>query len=353
MVHRRGVAWGALAVLAALLLAGAAWLVFGGRIFAPAALSAAEGEALGGVGSHAELAGNCGACHVAPWSDSTMDDRCLACHTDVQAELGDTTALHGVFADQVQCRGCHTEHHGSDGELTRLDVASLDHTRFGFSLETHVTTAAGQTFACADCHAADTFAFDDALCESCHREYQPAFVDEHVAVWGADCRSCHDGTAATGSAFDHARTAFALTGAHVRVECRACHQDAATARAVAQPPTECVGCHRDDDTHRGSMGEDCAACHGTSTWEDAQFDHTFPLTHGSRRPSECELCHQDAPRSYERYTCYGCHEHSPANIAGEHREEGISAAEMVDCVRCHPTGREHEGERRGERRRDE
>jgi hypothetical protein len=351
MTERAGFDWSALAVLAALLLAAAAWLVVGGRMFAPASLSAARGEALGGVHSHAELAGDCAACHVAPWSSETMDERCLACHTDVQMELGDTARLHGLFAEQVSCRACHTEHRGRHGELTRLDVAALDHARFGFSLETHRSTAAGLGFTCADCHAAGGFAFDDTRCESCHREYQPAFVDEHVSAWGADCRSCHDGTAGTGSAFDHARTAFALTGAHVRVECRACHQDAATARNAAQPPTECIGCHRADDTHRGSMGEDCAACHGTSKWEDVQFDHTFPLTHGSRTASECAVCHQDAPRGYERYTCYGCHEHSPAGIAREHREERISPSELADCVRCHPTGREHESNRRGERRR--
>ncbi|HEX6309530.1 MAG TPA: cytochrome c3 family protein [Longimicrobiales bacterium] len=353
MEQRWGLAWGMLTVLVTLLLAAAAWMAFGGRIFAPDALSAASGEPLGGVRSHAELAGRCGACHVAPWSGSTMDARCLACHSDVRAELADSTGLHGVLADQIRCRSCHTEHHGPDGELTRLDAAALDHADFGFSLETHRTTAANRSFACADCHAPDSFAFDEARCESCHREYQPGFLDDHVAVWGADCRACHDGTAATGSAFDHARTAFPLTGAHGPVECRSCHQRAGTARAVANPPTECVGCHRTDDTHRGSMGEDCAACHSTATWEDARFDHTFPLSHGSRSPSECTVCHQNAPGDYGPYTCYGCHEHSPARVAAEHREEGISSTEMADCVRCHATGREHEGERRGERQRRE
>ena len=83
------------------------------------------------------------------------------------------------------------------------------------------------------------------------------------------------------------------------------------------------------------------------------FDHEFPLDHGSRgRASECSVCHQDAPRSYRTYTCYGCHEHSPARVAAEHREEGVR--NLDDCVRCHATGREHEGRgERGERRRGE
>lgn len=353
MSYRTGRTWGLAAAAAALLVTAVAWAIFGGRIFAPAALSSARGPVLGGVSSHAELTDRCDACHVAPWSRSRMNDRCLACHTDVRAEFGDSTRLHGAFADAARCRHCHTEHHGPDGQLTTLDAASLDHSSFGFSLATHRTTSAGKDFVCADCHSADSFAFEEAQCESCHREYQSDFVQQHVATWGSDCRTCHDGTAATGSAFDHARTAFPLTGAHVHVDCAACHEPRPDGTAALQPPVDCIGCHRADDTHNGSMGEDCAACHGTTRWEDATFDHTFPLSHGSRRPSECTVCHQDAPRSYERYTCYGCHEHTPARIAAEHRDEGITAAELPNCAECHPTGREHEGGRRSSRdRRD-
>ena len=279
-----------------------------------------------------------------------MNARCLACHTDIRAEFGDSTQLHGVFAEAAQCRTCHTEHHGSAGELTVLGANALDHSKFGFSLATHLVTAAGRSFECADCHAPKSFAFTASRCESCHREYQPDFMAEHAAEWGANCRSCHDGTAATGSAFDHARTDFALTGAHAQVDCAGCHRPAGSPEPLAKPPVTCIGCHRADDTHNGSMGEDCAACHSAVNWKDAQFDHTFPLAHGSRRPSECTVCHQDAPRNYERYTCYGCHEHSPQRIAAEHREEGISAAELANCMSCHPTGREHEGEGRDRRR---
>lgn len=344
--------WSALAAVLALTIVALLWITTNGRMFSPGGLSAATGTPLGGVTSHARLAGDCAACHVAPWSRETMDGRCLACHSDVHAELDDTTSLHGSLSAAEQCRACHTEHHGPDGELTRFDATSLDHEQLGFSLATHQTTAAGAAFVCTDCHAARSFAFEAARCETCHREYQPAFIDEHVALWSSECRSCHDGTGADGSGFDHGRTSFPLTGAHSVVECAGCHKGARSAAALAETPTTCIGCHREDDTHLGAMGADCAACHSTAAWDDVSFDHRFPLDHGESGVSECIVCHQDAPESYERYTCYSCHEHTPARIQREHDEEGISRAKLPDCVSCHPTGREHERERNDRRRRD-
>jgi len=54
------------------------------------------------------------------------------------------------------------------------------------------------------------------------------------------------------------------------------------------------------------------------------------------------------------YTCYGCHEHTPAKIRAEHEEEGIR--DFSDCVQCHrsaqeePRERGREGGREGGRR---
>jgi hypothetical protein len=64
---------------------------------------------------------------------------------------------------------------------------------------------------------------------------------------------------------------------------------------------------------------------------------------------------------YSRYTCYGCHEHSPEKIRREHIEEGIR--DFKNCVECHRSadehdirmpgrGREREKERRREREND-
>jgi hypothetical protein len=229
-----------------------------------------------------------------------------------------------------------------------MEGGTFPHERFGFSLAAHQLTAEGRPFSCASCHGATSFRFEPGRCESCHREYQPAFVSTHIRQWGTTCLECHDGSDRfSPGVFDHGRLAFALTGAHTRVECVACHRDVHALEGFRAAPTECIGCHRADDAHRSEFGTDCASCHSTSSWEDATFEHTFPLAHGARRASACTVCHQDAPHSYRGYTCYGCHEHSPARIRREHLEEGIR--DFRDCVSCHPTGREDEAKRRGRR----
>ena len=335
----------------ALALAGAAgaWVVGGGRIFSPGALHGGDTTVttLGGVESHAALGRRCDACHVAPWGRVTMARRCLDCHSDTRAELRDTASLHGRMADASSCTGCHTEHLGPRGNLTRIE--DIAHDRLGFSLAAHERTGAGDAFACHDCHAADSYRFDRAQCASCHREYQPDFVTRHERDWGDDCMACHDGTDRfSRGAFDHAATAFALEGAHARAGCTDCHERTRTLAAFGDAPTECIGCHRDDDEHRGEFGTDCGECHTVQRWEGARFDHEFPLDHGGEGTIACKTCHEDRA-NYKSYTCYGCHEHSPARIRAKHGDEGITGRELDDCARCHPTGREHEGEGRGRR----
>jgi hypothetical protein len=104
----------------------------------------------------------------------------------------------------------------------------------------------------------------------------------------------------------------------------------------------CSACHDDPAFHLGLLGSDCAACHTTEAWSPARYDrqHTFPYNHGESGPSPCRTCHPD---TLSAYTCYICHEHNPAEIEEEHRDEGI--ADFQDCVRCHPTGLEEEAER--------
>jgi hypothetical protein len=339
--------WGITLAAAALLLSAVWWGVSGGGILSSGRLSVAStpGLMLGGVASHAELSRECAACHVPPWSHETMAERCLGCHIDVQRELPDTTSLHGMLSGAAECRSCHTEHRGTLASLTRMEGGEFPHGRFGFSLAAHRITAAGQPFTCASCHGGETFHFDEGRCESCHREYQPTFVATHVAQWGPACQECHEGTDRfSPGIFNHDRLVFPLTAAHARVECVACHREVRTLEGFRSAPTECIGCHRQVDPHRGEFGTDCASCHSAASWDEASFDHTFPLTHGARRASSCITCHQEAPRTYRTYTCFECHEHTPARIRAEHLEEGIR--DFQDCVSCHPTGREEEGERR-------
>jgi len=160
---------------------------------------------------------------------------------------------------------------------------------------------------------------------------------EHEDAFGKECLPCHDGSGAV--TVDHDRFAFKLTGEHAGVTCDACHEGARSLQDYQQAPQDCYACHAEDDEHDGAYGRGCGDCHSAKGWDDVTFDHeVFPLDHGSEeREPTCETCHPDGT---DAYTCYGCHEHTTGNVRDEH--EGRSLAELQDCVRCHPGGREAE-----------
>lgn len=276
-----------------------------------------------------------------------MSALCVECHTEVQSELGDSSALHGALGEAGACLACHTEHGGATASLTRFQGKGLAHDRFGFSLAGHRKAADAVPFRCLDCHSGPRFSFDGATCLTCHNAYQAAFVTRHESDWGSDCRACHDGLDRfSRTRFSHDTTRYPLTGQHRRTACADCHAGARAPAAFRLGRTDCIACHRQDDTHQGEFGADCAACHGTDSWSEARFEHIFPLEHGEGGRVTCRTCHLQGA-SYRSYTCYGCHEHTPERIQREHDEEGIE--NLANCVRCHRTGSEHEGDRGRER----
>src|SRR5512136_3120942 len=125
-------------LITVLIVAGVA-LAGQAAMFSPGALNARaeDGQVLGGVKSHAELVGNCTACHVDPWSSAVMASRCLSCHTDVRAQLNDPNSLHGALPDVMVCRACHPEHNGANAALTRVASNRFPHDRLKFKLTAH------------------------------------------------------------------------------------------------------------------------------------------------------------------------------------------------------------------------
>lgn len=226
-----------------------------------------------------------------------------------------------------------------------------------------VTSHAELTRECASCHAGPMSGTTmRALCVQCHTDIQEELTDS-TSLHGAfaatgRCTSCHiehAGPDANLTRFDglgaeHARFGFPLDGAHAKVECAQCHAPAGGEPNFRDTPKTCVGCHELDDTHKGSYGTDCASCHNTTNWEDATFEHDiFPIDHGAEEQrSTCKTCHTDTS-NYKVYTCFGCHEHTPANIEREHRGE-VNRSDISDCVSCHEGGSEHGERGRGERR---
>jgi len=301
----------------------------GGVIFNPGPLNAQAGSRpLGGVQSHAETGGDCAACHAPFWSAEKMDDRCLACHTELQGS-GDFHRVMLAQSASLSCRACHTDHQGAEGALTILNLDRFPHIETGYSLQAHQRTDSGVTFVCADCHASGFPKFDLAVCEACHREMDASSMDRHVADFGRDCRACHDGLDTYGADFSHDQTSYPLEGSHRQVACRDCHQPATSLAALQATPQACFGCHAADDSHFGKFDQDCAVCHRITQWSQADFDHqttTFALT-GAHSSIACADCHTPAYDPYTHRNCVGCHTQDDAH-AGQFG---------ADCQVCHTT----------------
>jgi hypothetical protein len=151
-------------------------------------------------------------------------------------------------------------------------------------------------------------------CVSCHRK-----DDRHEGQLGTKCDQCHQPRSWKVARFDHARTAFALVGRHLAVECRSCHAGS----RFKDAPRECIGCHRKDDRHAMAFSERCATCHTTRGWALWEFDHdrrsSFRLE-GAHGQVACARCHrQPAP---------------PGQAV---------AATGGDCVACHRKDDVHDG----------
>ena len=258
----------------------------------------------------------CAGCHAnarTPADLRSAPQNCYACHQEDDAHGGDLGQ---------DCAACHAPQ--------AWEEATFDHDTLAFPLE-----GAHREVECGDCHQDATFGGTPTDCYACHQE-----DDAHAGELGQDCAECHTPRAWEEVTFDHAQTAFPLDGGHLDVACGGCHQDA----VFAGTPAECVACHDEPAYHAGLFDRNCAACHNTAAWSPAEFDraHQLPFDHGEEGISPCATCHPDRLADY---TCYECHEHRPAEIAAEHRDEGIT--DFEDCVECHPTGQEDEAEREG------
>lgn len=246
-----------------------------------------------------------------------LDGDCLGCHADPHA---------GQFA-----RGC-ADCHGDDAWKP---ATRFDHTLTKFQLHgAHVRVE------CVKCHVVEQevvryagIAGDN--CTACH-------TDPHAGRMGADCASCHgDDAWKPVTRFDHARTAFPLTGLHAQVACDKCHLDTAEApvgalRFASVTIGNCVPCH--SDPHEDRLGADCASCHTTGGWKivevvgDGGFDHgrtRFALI-GLHKVVACEKCHTAESKTVELVfdRCERCH-------ADAHEGQFAGRVARSACQDCH------------------
>ena len=105
---------------------------------------------------------------------------------------------------------------------------------------------------------------------------------------------------------------------------------------------KCLSCHENPkDSLHEKNAENCSDCHKTEKWIPADFEHEKYFRFDKHHPPRCKDCH--LKKNYKEYTCYECHEHTPAKMREEHYEEGIRNFEK--CELCHRSGDEHEAKR--------
>jgi hypothetical protein len=199
---------------------------------------------------------------------------------------------------------------------------------------------------CFACHAPLRGATSER-CTTCHKpedigrvstKAQPlakplTSVPFHQKLTSQDCVACHSDHAGTKRQRAQGRFQHSLLQPALREQCHTCHKTPA------------------DSLHRQISGN-CGQCHSQNKWTPANFDHDKFFVLDRDHSAACVTCH--LRNDYTRYTCYGCHEHTPANIRREHIEEGIR--HFDNCVECHRSADEHDikgRERDGKERRGE
>jgi hypothetical protein len=194
---------------------------------------------------------------------------------------------------------------------------------------------------CTSCHDRADRARQSELCLACHKEIA-ADVQQRTGYHGrmpnagtaGQCRACHsehlgrdaDIVRMDTTQFDHARTDFALQGAHRSVTCASCHKSGVS---WSKAGNTCISCHKSDDYHAGELGTACVDCHSNDSWAGARFDHgktKFALT-GAHTSLSCGACLYLPPRWQAPHACVGCHLTDDA-----HRGE-----RGTDCGNCHTT----------------
>ncbi len=183
-------------------------------------------------------------------------------------------------------------------------------------------------------------------CFACHKAWRgaaaPLCIQCHVV---ADIGLRTTKGAAIAQKANQPRLKTAFHQELLEQNCTACHTDHRSPRLAQQSRNafshgllrpavreQCESCHQKpaDRLHEKVAG-DCKACHKLDAWKPATFDHAKAFVLDRDHNTACVTCHKG--NNYSIYTCYGCHEHTPANIRAEHHEEGIR--DFENCVECH------------------
>jgi len=249
---------------------------------------------------------------------------------------------------------------------------------------------------CTKCHSLGDKVTNDK-CLECHKEIKNRITENrgyHVSpeVKGKDCFSCHSEhhgrnfeiVRFDSKNFNHQKTGYRLTGAHLNQDCAACHKDERIESADIRNKEytylglrdNCISCH--EDVHQNTLSTDCKTCHNTDSFQPAPFfDHNksrFPLK-GKHKEQECSSCHEITTMNGANFqqfkgiqfnSCANCHTDPHNGSLGNkckecHTEESFSvfsgksyfnhsqtqfpligSHKKVDCASCHKMGNQVE-----------
>lgn len=303
--------------------------------------------------AHQNLSGdtNCIKCHEVSTKSPTF--RCVECHREIADELVHNKGLHATYPRSgpagAACVKCHSDHNGENFNLLHWDPTpkGFDHSKTGYPLDgkhigvgcrtchnpQHISAPARALLTTKDLN--HTWLGLSSSCSTCHE-------DKHQGRFGTTCTQCHttvDWKAAKIDTehFDHSKTRYPLTGAHLNTPCQKCHTngDNGLPRYADIHFSTCSACH--SDPHKGEFKQECSTCHTTRTWKKSdyatRFDHSktqFPLM-GKHIEVQCLTCHKSpdfkAPMAFAN--CADCHKPDP------HVGQFLKRADGGRCESCH------------------
>jgi nitrate/TMAO reductase-like tetraheme cytochrome c subunit len=289
---------------------------------------------------HESLEGisNCTKCHII--GNKITGEKCLDCHTEIKERILAGKGYHSSSVVKAkQCIECHSDHHGKNFQLVRMNTGEFDHSLAGFTLSTPHSR-----LQCQECHNAKfttgqkiaekkfTYMGVKTECLTCHADY-------HLNTLSTECLNCHGSeTFKTVPAFSHDKARFRLADKHKNVECIKCHKVETVNgnkfqefRGVAY--ASCVNCHA--DPHHNKFGQNCRQCHSEVSFTTikgiSDFDHNktnFPLV-DKHLTVDCKSCHKTNltdPLKHDR--CTDCH-------SDYHKGQFVKNGISPDCSECH------------------
>ena len=253
-------------------------------------------------GKHAAL--QCGQCHIPRGKDTLFRlkfQRCTDCHRDEHA---------GQFAAAPHFNTCERCHSLERFLPSTFSLRRHNETPFGLS-GSHVAVP------CGDCHkvAANlkpkptaVYHWSGLECTTCHADpHRGGFAGlmRQAGLNGKPlgCELCHSAESWRDfTHFDHAKTAFTLTGAHAAAKCVDCHKPQNPGVGFINvdfkaAPVKCEACHA--DVHGMQFAKAgvtaCNGCHDSTKWKPSLFDHdkqTDFALQGAHRNLRCDGCHK-------------------------------------------------------------